>query len=123
MTIRFERPVTREQFAQAWAEVSEETRSRCIEHLRASYPATFFDDVRRLAAADPDGWAHASHFFSGMTVRNVLHEVVRDDELPGVFYGWVEGLTEPIHNWDDYYVQALEEAAGLESALPEGGSR
>jgi hypothetical protein len=45
------------------------------------------------------------HFSTGMAIRNVLREVIKDDELPPVEYA------ECFHNnWDDYYVAVLDEA-------------
>lgn len=85
-----------------------EWRSRAVRHLKENI-STELDKVRHLHAENPEEWWIASHFGFGMGVRNVLREVVKDDELPplrhfdGRFYS----------NWDDWYVEVLEEAAGL----------
>jgi hypothetical protein len=42
-----------------------------------------------------------------MGIRNLLRDVIKDDELPPVSYG-----DDQMRNWDDYYVEVLEEAAG-----------
>ena len=44
------------------------------------------------------------HFGTGMAIRNVLREVIKDDELPGVHYDEGE-----MHNWDDWYHGVLNE--------------
>lgn len=117
MSVTFRTPVTRDQFAAAWAEVPERDRVLVVSHLREFFKPEYFADVRRLRDADPEGWAIASHFFGGMAARNKCREVMRDDALPGVRYGWIAG--EPlVKNWDDYYVAALEDAAALRPPPP-----
>lgn len=50
------------------------------------------------------------HFTVGMSVRNELRKSIPDAELPpfDAYYG--EGTD--VRNWDDYYVQTIEAAAG-----------
>lgn len=49
------------------------------------------------------------HFSTGMAVRNVLREVIKDDELPPVTYDHYDPPVQA-QNWDDYYVGVLNEA-------------
>lgn len=47
-----------------------------------------------------------NHLTEGMTVRNLLRQVLPDEELPPILYPWVNQL---ITNWDDYYLGAMIE--------------
>lgn len=65
------------------------------------------EEIRDLQAADPETWWAMHHFGMGMHVRNLLREVIKDDELPPVEYDDECSY----QNWDDYYIPVLEEAA------------
>lgn len=84
-----------------------ELRERAVEHLRAHMSAETAEQIRDLQAADPELWWAVHHFGMGMNVRNLLREVIKDDELPPVEYD----KFEEYRNWDDYYIPVLEEAA------------
>lgn len=57
--------------------------------------------IREAHKEDPKTWWAESHFYWGMTIRNLLREkVCLDDELPS-------------KNWDDYYVALIEIAVGV----------
>lgn len=94
----------------AWAKLPYGMRRLAVSKLHDRLPLAFFDDVYRLAHEhglgewQPPGW----HFGQGMAVRNVLREAIQDDELPPFpeYYG------DDVRNWDDYYVQCVEAAAG-----------
>jgi hypothetical protein len=59
------------------------------------------EETRKLYKEDPVHWISPYHFTTGMAIRNLLREkVCRDDQLPS-------------GNFDDYYVQLLEIAAGV----------
>jgi hypothetical protein len=45
------------------------------------------------------------HLSGGMVTRNILREVILDEELPAVIYP--DGSAS--RNWDDFYTGALEE--------------
>jgi hypothetical protein len=85
-------------------------------------PESFFQDVAKRYREfgedwDPPDW----HFGQGMAIRNMLRSdygvvpkphnpPIKDEQLPGLpeIYGVdYEG------NWDDYYKQVIEAAAGL----------
>lgn len=85
----------------------DELRERAVEHLRAHISAETAEQIRDLQAADPELWWAVHHFGMGMTVRNLLREVIEDDELPPVPYDDERSY----QNWDDYYIPVLEEAA------------
>lgn len=55
--------------------------------------------LRREIAADPDKWWAGYHFGWGMSVRNYLRQQggIKDKQLPS-------------GNWDDYYIECIEEA-------------
>ena len=90
---------------EAWNTLPIEMRRTAVIHLREEYSVAFFEEVwvavteYGLGEWMPAGW----HGTQGMTVRNVLRDVIGDLELP-----------EP-HNWDDFYVPVVEAAAGCRS--------
>ena len=88
------KPWDRDVFDQdaCWTGLDRDVRRRAIEHLQQRVP-NLLEEVREL------GW-RGEHFFVGTQVRNLLREVIHDGELPS-------------GNWDEYYVQALEAAAGV----------
>ncbi len=65
-------------------------------------------EIREEAIKDPHGWWVPHHHMFGTQIRNLLREVVVDDQLPPVDYAG-----QLVCNWDDYYVAAIEEAAGI----------
>lgn len=86
----------------------EPLRTRAVEYLREKLDASMLAEIRELHAKDPDDWAIPYHFSTGMSIRNLLRDVIKDDELPPVMYGDL-----PAQNWDDYYVEVMEEAANV----------
>lgn len=85
----------------------DDLHKRAVEHVRAAMSDSVAAQIRDLHAADPEKWWADHHFFMGMGVRNLLREIIKDEELPPVDYGG-----ESYSNWDDYYIPVLEEAAG-----------
>jgi hypothetical protein len=58
------------------------------------------EETKELYKEDPVHWVSPFHFSTGMAIRNLLRDkVCLDDQLPS-------------GNWDDYYVQLIEIAAG-----------
>jgi hypothetical protein len=58
------------------------------------------EETREMHKQDPVHWMSPYHFSAGMAIRNLLRDkVCQDDQLPS-------------GNWDDYYVQLIEIAAG-----------
>lgn len=105
-------------YAKVWAALPEELRLRAVGILRREFDDAFFGEVRELHEANPSGWVAPYHMFAGMAVRNVLRKGssffdpgIPDEELPAARDVDPDGCPEG--NWDDYYVQALEEAAGI----------
>jgi hypothetical protein len=87
-----------------WARVPEEKRKLCVEHLRSLILPDEEEELRGMfETGNFDGWFH---FGGGMGIRNVLRQVMKDGELPGVEY---EGGLE-YQNWDDFYMAALRQA-------------
>jgi len=104
-----------------WGRLPTDLRRRAIAQLQEHYAPEFFADVRAAASAlGPDGAAVGLgewmpwdwHFGQGMAVRNVLRGAIRDAELPD-FPEWYGELADGTGNWDDYYIQCVEAAAGL----------
>ncbi len=85
----------------------EPLRHRAVEYLRAELHPNTLSEVRAAHAKDPDEWWTGFHMFGGMAIRNLLRDVITDQQLPAVMYD-----DRPMHNWDDYYIEVLEEAAG-----------
>jgi hypothetical protein len=99
---------SQEWYDARWNDVPAETKEKLIRHLREQLPPSMLEEVRTLHAKDGDAWVAPFHFHVGMAVRNMLREVMLDDELPAAPYP--DGANR---NWDDYYVQVLEAAAGV----------
>jgi hypothetical protein len=92
-----------------WRSVPAEVRQAMVAHLRANIGARGMEQIREAAAADPHRWIHTvGHHGTGTSVRNLLRRAFPDDVLP--YAPYPEGKN--YKNWDDYYVQALEAAAG-----------
>lgn len=83
-------------------------RDQAVNHLLDVLAEDTFEEIRALYKKDPESWMIEHHFFAGMEFRNILRNVIVDDELPPVDYG--DG--EYYQNWDDYYIRVVEEAAG-----------
>ena len=75
-----------------------EYKQKVVEALRNSLKAESAVAIQKLIAEDPDGWWVPYHFTAGMAIRNHIRDLgFVDKELP-------------TGNWDDYYVEILEEA-------------
>jgi hypothetical protein len=98
---------TLQEFAEKnWARVPEAKRKLCVEHLRKTIiPMDQAELKEQFETGKFNPWFH---FTSGMTVRNALRDVMKDDELPGVAYPG--GDSYEFHNWDDFYMAALRQA-------------
>lgn len=119
--------VTDDLYDEIWNRVDPELRERAVNHIREELHPESLEEVRE--AVEKHGrheWPHNPpfsalirdedgelqlpfHFSGGMAVRNLLREVVKDSELPPFDEWYGEGTD--VRNWDDYYVQALVEAA------------
>lgn len=121
---------------EAWRRLPVDIRQRAVGRLQYAYDPSFFDDVQRLANEAglgnwlPPFWHHGQ----GMHVRNILRSdvalremvpllkigsphfppAIKDSELPDLadLYG-PESFGQECRNWDDYYIQCVEAAAGL----------
>lgn len=83
-----------------WDAIDQARRQLCINHLKATIPA----DV--IKSWKEKGFAPGFHMFGGMAVRNVLRDIIHDEDLPGIPYEDTVGL---VKNWDDYYTGALDQ--------------
>lgn len=102
-----------------WDEIPAETRRKLIEHLHRAVPKTIQQKWRdqhnkghRIGSDTP--FFHM--FDGGMAIRNLLREVLPDDQLPLAKQRSVD------RNWDDFYTGALEELVETEwpqEVLPE----
>jgi hypothetical protein len=81
-----------------WNVLPNELREPCLQHLRACIPPEMILTWKVF------GFPRHFHFSEGMAVRNLLRDVLRDEQLPPVEYP--DG---PMRNWDDYYMGALDE--------------
>jgi hypothetical protein len=89
-------------------------QARAVAHLRSKLSPGALDYLRAFRKDHPDwdgleGDITPFHFGTGMSVRNVLREVIKDDELPVVKYNHYATPIEA-QNWDDWYAWVLEEA-------------
>ena len=112
-----------------------ELQKKAVDHLHETLAPESLQYLRDLKARDPE-WGdeltpeqHEEsktkygftipapfHFGTGMAIRNLLREVIKDEELPVVYYGAMEA-----RNWDDWYHGVLEELVTL-SDDSNGGS-
>ncbi len=66
--------------------------------LKTEIPEDTKQEIREMIMKDPERWCVPYHFFWGMAIRNLLRRAgLKDDLLP-------------TGNWDDYYIQCIEEA-------------
>jgi hypothetical protein len=71
---------------------------KAVKFLSELHPLV--EETRELYKEDPIHWISPYHFSTGMAIRNLLRkEVCLDSQLPS-------------GNFDDYYVQLMEVAAG-----------
>ena len=126
-------------YDEAWRAVDPEVRQKAVEVLRLALGEDQLALIRdAVAEHGPHDWhAHEPfsanvvydvdeetgeeltmnypwHFGPGMAIRNLLRSAgLRDEVLPrhamDAFYGQGAG----IQNWDDYYIAAVEAAAGV----------
>lgn len=96
----------------AWNKLDTDLRVRAVNILRDYYAPQFFKEVRELVDTKglgkwaPPGWHHGQ----GMHVRNTLRQGgIADSLLPTL----PEVYGQAVSNWDDYYMQVVEAAAGL----------
>lgn len=82
-----------------WNRIPEAKRKMCLDHLRTEIPG---ESMKGLKEHWQDPGFHM--FGGGMWIRNTLRGVMKDEELPGVMYEQHE-----MHNWDDFYMAAVEE--------------
>lgn len=86
-------------------------RLKAVRHLRDKLHPVTLKEVREAHEKDPEKWWAGFHMFGGMAIRNLLRDVIKDDELPGNKWSGEDG--QEYRNWDDYYIEVLEEAAGV----------
>lgn len=100
-----------------WFSLPDQLRERAYQHLekiiRRDAPETLQKWVKQLAAGQALGSDDIRfHFAAGMAIRNLLREVVKDDELP-----WSKSVDAKGHvcvdvgNWGDFYYGAIHELA------------
>lgn len=101
----------------AWSRMPLEQRTQAAERLREIVAPK---NLQELYEARNDPWFH---FSSGMALRNLLrsdhgiepkpkHPPILDAELPDMGDVYADQAVAEARNWDDYYVQVLEAAAG-----------
>jgi hypothetical protein len=119
-------------FDAAWAAVDPNVKQRAIEAIREAFDPAGLAEVKAAVEQhghhdwvshppftpefDPDdeySFPVSWHHSVGMGIRNLLRQAgLTDDMLPkhamDAYYG--EGMG--VQNWDDYYIQAVEAAAG-----------
>ena len=95
----------RERNMQAWRMLSQAQRKLAVSLLRYKLPADIVPKIKARADSDPD-WLAEYHFGWGMSIRNLLRSVIKDNELPPSVWDVNKGD----HNWDDYYGAVVEVA-------------
>lgn len=107
-------PDTLEEYHQRrWEGLDPELRDEAVGYLLAELPDELLKEVRSAYRAYGEEWMnrmhedwdeedrmfYTFHFSEGMGIRNLLRDIIKDNQLPS-------------GNWDDYYVEALLRAAG-----------
>lgn len=126
------------KYDEAWAAVSPEVRDEAVRVLREALMETDLQLIREAVERhgrhewishepfttkvvyDTDEetgeemfFMNSWHFGPGMGIRNLLRQAgLTDDKLPSDAMDFYYGAGSGIQNWDDYYVQAVEAAAG-----------
>lgn len=85
-----------------WEALDPDIKARAAKHLREALDPVSMKAWKERAQADPEDWMIEDHHFAGTAFRNLLRKEIKDNELPS-------------GNWDDYYVMAIEAAAGIRS--------
>lgn len=97
-----------------WRELPVEIKERAKQIILAYYEPSAIEQARNMHKADPVHWMAPYHFNFGMGVRNLLRSGSLGEKQTGI-----DGISDselPSKNWDDYYVAALEYAAGVRDA-------
>ena len=93
-----------------WARVEDWKKAKCVLYLRQElHPEDIKDLAQEFAKLETTGEDVGDpffHFGTGMAIRNMLRDVVKDDELPPVRYE----SGPDMQNWDDFYMAALRQA-------------
>jgi hypothetical protein len=75
---------------------------KAVKVLSELHP--LMEETREMYVNDPVHWMSPYHFSTGMAIRNLLRkEVCLDNQLT---------TNEENQNWDNFYVQLMEVAAG-----------
>lgn len=77
--------------------LDDDLKKMAVAYLRTELSEETKNCVRKLNASDGKNWYFQYHFYAGMTIRNLLREIIPDSKLP-------------TQNWDDYYVECWEAA-------------
>lgn len=74
-------------------------KNKAIDYLLKNLGKVFWIGLDEAVQECPDRWWAISgwHFHQGMTIRNMLRNIISDKELPS-------------GNWDDYYIEVIESA-------------
>ncbi len=121
-----------------WNAMPLDLKQRAVDHIKANLTEDQLRQIREWHEEFGSEWATADltppdkkkeqedaagfslpfvfHMGAGMGIRNLLREVIKDEELPDARgLGWpdYDDSPEPVRNWDDFYTQVLEAAAGI----------
>ena len=98
-----------EWYDNRWKAIPEDQQRGIVDFLQKNLDSNVLTKIKEEHSKDPSNWGAKYHMFSGMGVRNLLRDIMKDDELPLAPYP--DGMS--FSHWDDYYIQALEAAAGV----------
>jgi len=112
-------------FDDRWAALPPDVARHAAKHVAAVMTSDDLERIRELHAEYGHDWIHnvmvlddgtrvSGHHIFGTNIRNLLRDKnlgagILDNELPPAPYE--DGSSQ--QNWDDYYVQVIEAAAGL----------
>jgi hypothetical protein len=82
-------------------EIPKEFLVKCVEFLKNEIQEETKDEIYKAYQDNGLNWIGVGHFHFGMYIRNKLRSAGFLDECL------------PDGNWDDYYIQVLEDAVGI----------
>lgn len=109
---------------QNWMKVPYQQRQACLRHLKAYIPPELLEEWKREYTTN-FSIGHNDvrfHFSTGMAVRNLLRDRLRDEDLPAITQRhlprrwWGLGPRPTAKNWDDFYMGALQDFVEQELA-------
>jgi len=89
--------------------LSQTLKEKAVNYLKTELHPDVLKEIKYAYDENGESWISGHHLFFGMGIRNLLRNIIKDNELPKNIWNDTEGN----QNWDDYYVLVLEIAAEI----------